>query len=118
MVHHGNSLQEEGADLQGIRSFIQGDYQGFARDNREEQLFHFAEALTRSPHVVEEDDIEPLKEAGMSEDEISHAVQVISYFNYINRIAEGLGVQLEAEEFQAFDRQWLADFWPPARQRS
>ena len=32
---------------------------------------------------------------GLSQEEISDAVQVIGYFNYINRVAEGLGVDLE-----------------------
>ena len=42
-------------------------------------------------------DVELLKEKGFSESSISDAAQVISYFNYINRIADGLGVDLEPE---------------------
>lgn len=32
---------------------------------------------------------------GLDDQGISSATQVIAYFNYINRIAEGLGVPLE-----------------------
>ena len=36
-----------------------------------------------------------LRSEGFSEEAISDAAQVIGYFNYINRIAEGLGADLE-----------------------
>ena len=40
-------------------------------------------------------DIDKLRELDLSDQAISDAAQVISFFNYINRIAEGLGVDLE-----------------------
>jgi len=40
-------------------------------------------------------DVDRLRAAGLSDRAISDAVQVISFFNYINRIADGLGVDLE-----------------------
>lgn len=46
-------------------------------------------------------DLEPLREAGLDDRGIHDAVQVISYFNYINRIAEALGVENET-----FIRAW------------
>jgi alkylhydroperoxidase family enzyme len=51
--------------------------------------------LTQSPAAVEQADVDKLRQAGLSDQAISDAAQVISYFNYINRIAEGLGVDLE-----------------------
>jgi alkylhydroperoxidase family enzyme len=41
-------------------------------------------------------DVDALRELGWSDLEIHDAAQVISYFNYINRIADGLGVDLES----------------------
>ncbi len=38
-----------------------------------------------------------LRAAGFSEEAISDAAQVIGYFNYINRVADSLGVDLEPE---------------------
>lgn len=40
-------------------------------------------------------DVDALKRAGLSQDAISDAAQVAGYFNYINRIADGLGVDKE-----------------------
>ena len=42
-------------------------------------------------------DVDALRDAGLSENAISDAAQVIGFFNYINRIAESLGVDLEPE---------------------
>lgn len=41
------------------------------------------------------EDIQVLENAGFSQRAISDAAQVVGYFNYINRIADGLGVDLE-----------------------
>jgi alkylhydroperoxidase family enzyme len=46
---------------------------------------------------MREQDLSPLRAAGLSDPEIHDAVQVISYFNYINRIADALGTDLEPE---------------------
>ncbi len=58
---------------------------------------NFAEKLTMTPGKMNKKDIESLKAFDFTESEISEIVQVVSYFNYINRVADGLG--LEPEEF-------------------
>jgi alkylhydroperoxidase family enzyme len=40
-------------------------------------------------------DIDSLRTAGLDDRAIHDATQVIAYFNYINRIADALGVELE-----------------------
>lgn len=40
-------------------------------------------------------DLETLREAGFDDSGIHDATQVIAYFNYITRIADGLGVEPE-----------------------
>jgi alkylhydroperoxidase family enzyme len=51
--------------------------------------------LTLTPSAVGPADIAALRAAGLDDEGISSATQVIAYFNYINRIAECLGVPLE-----------------------
>ena len=53
--------------------------------------------LTLTPAEMVESDVRDLETFGFSQNAISDAAQVISYFNYINRIADGLGVDLEPE---------------------
>ncbi|MDP6370925.1 MAG: hypothetical protein QF463_04765 [Vicinamibacterales bacterium] len=58
-------------------------------------LMAYAERLTRAPWEIRRGDLDDLRGAGLADDQISDAAQVIAYFNYINRIADGLGVDLE-----------------------
>ncbi len=55
-------------------------------------LAEHAEKLTRRPDDCERGDIDALRAIGWSDKEIHDAVQVAAYFNYINRVADGLGV--------------------------
>jgi uncharacterized peroxidase-related enzyme len=61
-----------------------------------EALMRFAEKLTLTPNAIHEDDVALLRAHGFGDDAISSAVQVVSYFNYINRVADGLGIDHES----------------------
>jgi len=54
-------------------------------------------ALTHEPAGVGRDDIEAVRSHGWSDAAIHDAIQVISYFNYINRVAEAVGIEDEPE---------------------
>ena len=41
------------------------------------------------------DDLEALRQAGLQDRDILGVVEVTSYYAYVNRIADGLGVSLE-----------------------
>ena len=53
------------------------------------------EKLTLRPQDMTIDDIESLRTAGFSDRDILDICEVTSYYAYVNRIADGLGVQLE-----------------------
>ena len=53
--------------------------------------------LSEAPGKIGADDLQPLRAAGLNDRAIHDAVQVISYFNYINRVADALGTDLEPE---------------------
>ena len=58
-------------------------------------LCDFAARLTLAPASIEPVLIEGLRQLGLTDRAINDAVQTIAYFNYINRVADGLGVDLE-----------------------
>jgi len=45
---------------------------------------------------VTEHETARLREAGLEDDEILDVCQVTAYYNYVNRMAQGLGVELES----------------------
>ena len=53
--------------------------------------------LTRRPASVGREDADALRVHGWSDPAIHDAIQVIAYFNYINRVAEAVGIDDEPE---------------------
>ncbi len=60
-------------------------------------LCEFAEKLTLRPSEMSREDVEQLRAEGLSDRSILDAVEVIAYFNYINRVADALGIEPEPE---------------------
>jgi len=54
--------------------------------------------VTRTPASVRGRDLETLRKHAFTDRDILDAVQVISYFNYINRIADALGIEPESRD--------------------
>ena len=61
----------------------------------ERALCAYAEKLTRTPGAMAEADAAALRAAGFGDAAIHDAAQVVGYFNYINRVADGLGIDPE-----------------------
>ena len=59
-------------------------------------MLEYAVKLTRSPGAVEESDVDRLRTAGFDHAGILDICQVTSYYNYVNRLADGLGVEMES----------------------
>jgi alkylhydroperoxidase family enzyme len=53
--------------------------------------------LTHEPASVSSADAEGLRSHGWSDAGVHDAIQVIAFFNYINRVAEGVGIEREPE---------------------
>ena len=64
---------------------------------RERALCEYASVLTRAPATVGEAELAPLREAGLDDRAILDLAHVIGFFAYANRLADGLGCELEAE---------------------
>lgn len=61
----------------------------------EQALCALATKLTREPGAMDRVDLDALRAHGFDDRAIHDAVQIIAYFNYITRVAQGLGVEAE-----------------------
>lgn len=62
----------------------------------ERALLAYADRLTRAPATITRADVDALRASGYSDRAIHDACLIVSYFAFVNRIADGLGVELEA----------------------
>ena len=58
-------------------------------------MLEYAEKLTRSPSTVNRADVEALRHAGLGDRDVLEIAEITVYYAYVNRIANGLGVELE-----------------------
>ncbi len=62
---------------------------------RERAIADYATKLALYPSDMAEADVARLREVGLSDGEILDVCQVAAYFSFVNRMAQGLGVELE-----------------------
>jgi alkylhydroperoxidase family enzyme len=58
-------------------------------------MLDFAVKLTRAPRSMRRQDVEVLRAAGFTDTGIHDIVQITGLFAYYNRLADGLGIELE-----------------------
>jgi uncharacterized peroxidase-related enzyme len=78
-----------------VEKIARGDWQKAGLTAADEALCAFAERLTKSPEGMGQEDVDALRAHGFDDTAIHDTAQVVGYFNYINRIADALGVDLE-----------------------
>ena len=93
---HGDDFRDEVKDKEKARH-LKHDWRTADLSEEDKALCSWAVKLTLTPAEMVESDVRDLETFCFSQNAISDAAQVISYFNYINRIADGLGVDLEPE---------------------
>lgn len=59
-------------------------------------MLDYSAKLTRTPQAMLESDVERLRDVGFADRAILDIAQIVAYYAYVNRIADGLGVTLEA----------------------
>jgi len=65
---------------------------------RERAMVDWALKLTRTPARMTREDLEPLRRHGLDDRAILDLAMIVGYYAYVNRLADGLGVQLEPGE--------------------
>ena len=94
MTHHGRGLRRLLKD-DDLAKQIETDFRAASLDSRQLAMLTYAEKLTLTPGDMTAEDVEALRSVGLSDRDILDVVQVVAYYSYVNRIADGLGVEVE-----------------------
>ncbi len=96
-VHHAEAVNHYWKDDKKVKQ-LKENYKNLNLSNQDSLLCDYAWHLTKYPgDETESSFIKPLKQSGMEDAAILDATLVIAYFNFVNRIVLGLGVNLERD---------------------
>lgn len=62
---------------------------------REKVIVEYSLKITKTPSDMVKEDVEVLRKAGLTDEAILNVVMVNGYFAFVNRMADGLGIELE-----------------------
>ena len=102
MVHHGRGLtallRQAGRpahEIDALTTALAADYRAADLTPEDRALLDYADKLTRTPVAMAAGDVAALRRCGFDDRAIHDLCAVVAYFNFVNRIADGLGVELE-----------------------
>jgi uncharacterized peroxidase-related enzyme len=99
--HHAESLKHYLDDEETLELLSSAD--GLETlEPRLSNIVRYAEKLTSAPGAMTESDLGELRAVGLSDRDILDLTLITGYFNFVNRIALGLGVDFSAEEMSGY----------------
>lgn len=100
--HHAEALHHYWKDSEKLERFMT-DYTTVDLSKTDLALCTYAEKMTKEPSSIEENkDTRQLKSVGLDDLGILDATMIISYFNFVNRMVLGLGVNLEIDSGKGY----------------
>ena len=99
--HHAAALDHYWRDPGKLERFL-SDYRSIDLSPRMTSALDYAHKLTTDPASVDEADVERLRSEGFSDGSILTVNLIVSYFNFVNRIALGLGVEAHPDEVTGY----------------
>lgn len=100
--HHAEALNHYWKDNMRLEE-LKEDYYKVGLDEKQSILVGYAVKLTNSPDEIQEEDIDELSDVGFSDENILNINLVASYFNFVNRVALGLGVEFSEKEMKGYE---------------
>lgn len=73
------------------------DHRTASLDEADRAMLDYVDKLTRTPAAITREDVTRLHQAGFSHAAVLDICQVAAYYAFVNRLADGLGVELESE---------------------
>jgi uncharacterized peroxidase-related enzyme len=99
--HHTEALRRYIKDEEALEMLMTAD--GLETlEPRLSNIVRHAEKLTSAPSAMTESDLGELRAVGLSDRDILDLSLVVAYFNFVNRIALGLGVEFSAAEVSGY----------------
>ena len=95
MVHHRRGLRRLIKNEELVAA-IEHDWTTAALSPKRTEMLRFAVKLTITPGAMGDADVDALRTAGFSDRDILDIVEVVGYYAYANRIADGLGLETES----------------------
>ena len=80
------------------------DYRKADLTPRERAMLDYVDKLTRTPWLMRESDVRSLRAVGFDDLAILHIVRLAAFFNYLNRVADGLGIELDPDVFDLVEQ--------------
>ena len=102
---HGEFLRQHSDDPQ-LASHVMHDYTKADLDPQTRGMLDFAAKLTRNPSSMSEEDVKGLRGVGLSDEQILSVVLITCVFNFMTRLADGLGVEFPEQNQRSIER-WL-----------
>lgn len=96
IIHHSNALKSIWKDEEKVNNLAK-NFKKSTLEQQDELLSNYAYELTVNPDSDFSNHIDKMKKAGLTDRAILDATLVIAYFNFVNRIVKGLGVELELD---------------------
>ena len=99
--HHAESLRHYLDDEETLKMLMAAD--GLETlEPRLSNIVRHAEKLTDVPGAMTESDLGELRAVGLSDKDILDLTLIVGYFNFVNRIAVGLGVEFSETEVRGY----------------
>lgn len=94
-MHHRRGLRRLLKD-DTLLAAVEADWQAAPLDAKRTAMLAFAVKLTVTPGAMTSADAEALRSVGFSDRDILDITEVVAYYAYANRIADGLGIDTES----------------------
>ena len=101
IITHAGAVEAHGLDKR-TTDLLLANWRSAPLSSRQKAMAEFAANVTNAPGETEQDDLEALREVGLTELEILEVVQIIAIFNATNRLNSGLGIKVDAGAHDAF----------------
>ena len=86
-------MQLQGAQTQVAGALAAGDTDSDDLSAGERALLDFAKLLTEAAYKTTAADVQKLRDAGWSDEQIAEAVYVVAMFAFFNRVSDAFGLQ-------------------------